>query len=127
MVTPFDKWGMEFIGPIDPPSSGKSYILVCMDYVTKWVEVRAMKNSRDEKVGKFLYEEIFTLYGVPRELVTDQGAQFTSNLIIEVMKEYCIRHHKSSPYHPQGNGQAQVTNRELEVILIKIVHIHKKN
>ena len=74
VVTPFDKWGMYFIGPIDPPSSGKSYILVCKNYVTKWEEVRAMKNARDEKVAKFLYEEIFTHYGVPRELVTNQGA-----------------------------------------------------
>ena len=83
---------MDFIGPIDPPSNGKSYILVCTDYLTKWVEVRAMKNARDEKVAKFLYEEIFTHYGVPRELVIDQGAQFMSNLITEVMKKYNIRH-----------------------------------
>ena len=45
-----------------------------------------MKNAKDEKVAKFLYEEIFTIYGVPKELVTNQGAQFTSNLIIEVIK-----------------------------------------
>ena len=77
VITPFYKWGMDFIGPIDPPSSEKSYILVCMDYVTKWVSVRETKNARDEKVAKFLYEEIFTHYGVPKELVTDQGAQFT--------------------------------------------------
>ena len=111
VITPFDKWGMDFIGPIDPPSSGKSYILVCTDYVTKWVEVRAIKNSRDEKAAKFLYEEIFTCYGVPKELVMDQEAQFTSNLITEVMKNYNIRHHKFSPYHPQENGQVEVTNR----------------
>ena len=126
-VTPFDKWGMDFIGPIDPLSNGKSYILVCTDYLTKWVEVRAMNNARDEKVAKFLYEQIFKWYGVPRELVTDQGAQFTSNLIITVMKEYSIRHRKSSPYHPQANGQAEVTNREIDAILTKIVQLHKKD
>ena len=123
-LTPFDKWGMDFIGPIDPPSNGKSYILVCTDYLTKWVEVKDMKHARDEKVVEFLYEEIFTCYGVPKELVTDQGAQFTSNLILELMKQYNIRHQKSSPYHPQANGQAEVTNRELENILRKIVHLH---
>ena len=83
---------MEFIGPIDPPSIGKSYILVCTNCLTKWVEVKAMKHARDEKVVEFLYEEIFTHYGVPKELVTDQGAQFTSNLITELMKQYNIRH-----------------------------------
>ena len=73
ILTPFDKWGMDFIAPIDPPSIEKSYILVCTDYLTKWVEVRAMKTTQDEKVAKFLYEEIFTCYEVPRELVTDQA------------------------------------------------------
>ena len=64
---------MDFIGPINPPSSGKSYILVCTYYLAKWVEVRELKNARDDKVAKFLYEEIFTYYRVPRELLIDQG------------------------------------------------------
>ena len=59
-LTPFDKWGMDFISPIDPPSNGKSYILVCTNCLTKWVEFKAMKHARDYKVLKFLYEEIFT-------------------------------------------------------------------
>ena len=123
----FDKWGMDFIGPIDPPSNGKSYILVCTDYLTKWVEVKAMKHAHDEKVVEFLYEEVFTCYGVSKELVTNQGAQFTSNLILALMKQYNIRHRKSSPYHPQANGQVEVTNRELENILTKIVHLHHRD
>ena len=127
IVTPFEKWGMDFIGSIDPPSNGKSYILVCTNYLTKWVEVQEMRNAKDEKVAKFLYEEIFTRYGVPRELVTNQGAQFTSNLITAVMKECNIRNWKSSPYQPQENGKAKVTNREIRIILTKTVQIHKKD
>ena len=126
-LTPFQKWGMDFIGLIDPLSNGKSYIFVCIDYLTKWVEVKAMKHSHDEKVVEFLYEEIFTHYGVPKELVIDQGAQFTSNLILALMKQYNIRHRKSNPYHPQANGQAEVTNCELENILTKIVHLHHRD
>ena len=86
VLSPFDKWDMDFIGPIDPPSNEKSYILVYTNYLTKWVEVKAMTHAHDHKVAEFLYEEIFTRYGVPKEVVTDQGAQFTSNLIIELMK-----------------------------------------
>ena len=56
VVNPFDKWGMDFVGPIDPPSNGKSYILICNDYVTKWVEVKAMTHACDNKVVEFLYE-----------------------------------------------------------------------
>lgn len=63
-------------------------------------------------------------YGVLRELFIDQGAQFTSNLITKLMKEYNIKHWKSSPYHPQTNGQTKVTNWEIETILTKIVHLH---
>ena len=74
VVTPFDKWGLDFIGPIDPPSNGKSYILVFIDYVTKWEEDIPMKHARDNKIVEFLYEEIFTRFGVPREIVTNQGA-----------------------------------------------------
>ena len=88
---------MDFIGPIDPPSNGKSYILVYTDYLKKWVEVKAMKHAHDHKVVEFLYEEISTHYGVPKKLVTDQGAQFTSNMINELMTQYNIRHQKSSP------------------------------
>lgn len=127
MVTPFDKWGMDFIGPIDPPSNGKSYILVCTDYLTKWIEVRAMKHARDHKVVEFLYEEIFTKYGVPKELVTDQGTQFTSNLITKLIQEYNIRHWKSSPYYPQANGQEEVIDGEIEAILTKTVQLHHRD
>lgn len=127
IVIPFDKWGMDFVGPIDPPSNGKSYILVCTDYVTKWVEVTAMTHARDNKVAEFLYEQIFTRFGVPREFVTDQRAQFISNLITALMNDYKIKHRKFSLYHPQANGQAEVTNREIEAILTQIVQIHRKD
>lgn len=127
MVALFDKWGIDFVGPIEPPSVRNSYILVCTDYVTKWAEAKPMKHPRDNNVAKFLYEFIFTRYGVPRELQSDQGPQFTSNLIAALMEEYKIRHGKSSPYHPQANGQVEVTNRELENILTKTVSLHRKD
>ena len=73
VVAPFDKWGIDFVGPIEPPSEGKSYILVCTDYVTKWAEEKPMKHPHDNNVAKFLYEFIFTRFGIPRELQSDQG------------------------------------------------------
>ena len=116
VVTPFDKWGIDFVSPIKPSSHVKSYILVCIDYATKWVETKAMKHARDHKVVDFLYECIFTWYGVPREMVIDQGAQFTSNINIGLIKKYMIHHDTSSPYHPQANGQVEITNKEIESI-----------
>lgn len=114
------------MGPIDLPSNGKSYIRVCHDYVTKWVEAKAMKHSRDNKVAKFIYEEIFTRYGFLREIVTDQGAQFTSTLVTKLVNEYNVRHKKYTPYHPQDNRKVELTNWEIEAILTKIVVIHRK-
>ncbi len=68
---PFDKWGMDFIRPIDPPSKQKQYIIVCIDYLTKWVEAKAIKAATKEKVAKFLRENVFYKFGYPKESVTD--------------------------------------------------------
>ena len=86
-----------------------------------------MKHARDQKVVEFLYKCIFTRFGVPREIFTDQGTQFTSNLIIELMQEDMMCHGKSSPYHPQANGQDEITNWELEYVLTKTIAMHKKD
>lgn len=125
-IEPFEKWGLDFVAPINPPSQNKEYILVCTNYVTKWVEVVALKHARDTKVAKFLYSDIFTKYSVPWKIVTDQGAQFTSDLIATLVREYEIKHRKSSPYHLQANGKVEVTNQELKNILTKKVALHKQ-
>ena len=64
---------------------------------------------------------------MPREIVTNQGAQFTSTLVIALVNEYNISHRKSTPYHPQAIGQVEVANKEIEAILTKIVAIHRKD
>ena len=102
-------------------SKGKSYILVCMDYVTKWIEAKALSRATEQAVADFLYEDIFTHFGVPREIVIDQGTQFTSKLIQPLMQQFKIKHRFSFPYHPQENGQVESTNKVLEAILTKTV------
>ena len=71
---PFDKWGMDFIGPINPRSNQKNNILICIDYLTKWEEVKALRESNETAVVEFLNENILTRFRVPREVVTNQGA-----------------------------------------------------
>eukprot|EP00253_Pinus_taeda_P010361 PITA_10361 len=124
---PFEKWGMDFVGPINPPSKQKSYIIVCTDYLTKWAETKAIKAATEEKVAEFLRENIFYKFGYPRELVTDQGSQFTSNLIEDLLAHHNIKHITSTPYHLQANGQVEVTNRALEEILTKVVSSSRKD
>ena len=77
-------------------------ILVCTDYVTKWVEAKDLYSVSKQSIVDFLFEEIFTLFGVPREIVTDQGTQFTSNLVKSITEQYQNKNRKYSPYHPQA-------------------------
>ena len=85
LIETFERWALDFVGPIILASKGKSYILVCMDYVTKWIEAKALPRATKQAVVDFLYEDIFTCFGVPREIMTDQGTQFTSKLIQSLM------------------------------------------
>jgi hypothetical protein len=126
-IEPFEKWALDFVGPINPPSKQKMYILVCTDYVTKWVEAKALPKATEDAVANFLYEDIFVCFGVPREIITDQGTQFTSRLIQSITEQFKIKHRMSTLYHSQANRQVEVTNRVLETILTKTVQHHHKD
>ena len=81
MVEPFEKWALDFVAHMNPQSRQKSYILVCTDYVTKWVEVKKLPWETEQAVLDFLYVDIFTRFGVLRDIVTNGGLQFTYKLI----------------------------------------------
>eukprot|EP00253_Pinus_taeda_P022155 PITA_22155 len=124
---PFDKWGMDFIGPILGPSKQKQYNIVCTDYPIKWTKTKEIKAAIEEKVAEFLRENVFYKSGYPRELVNDQGNQFTSNMIEDLLIQYKIKHRTSTPYHPQANGQVEVTMRALESIFTKMISRSRKD
>jgi transposase InsO family protein len=121
VIEPFEKWDLEFVGPINTMSRRRSYRLVCTNYVTKWVEAKALYSANEQSVVDFIFEDIFTHFGVPREIVIDQGTQFTSNMVKAITEQYQIKNRKSSPYHPQENIHAESTNKVIETILTKIV------
>jgi hypothetical protein len=76
---PFSKWGLDFIGPINPPSSaGQVFILTATEYFTKWVEVVPLKHSTDDRVISFLENNILSIFGLPLEIITDNGLAFIS-------------------------------------------------
>ena len=91
MIEPFEKWDLDFVGPISPMSHKKKYILVCTGYITKWVESKALFRATEKYVVEFIYEEILARFRVPREILTEQGLQFTSNLMKEITTKYSIR------------------------------------
>jgi hypothetical protein len=109
---PFEKWGIDFVGPIKPPSRNgrKRYILVATEYVTKWAEAQATHTDDATTVAKFLYENIITRFGCPKELVSDRGTHFINSIIANLTNKYSIKHRKSTPYHLRANGQTKKTN-----------------
>ena len=104
VTEPFERWALDFIGPFNPKSNQKAYILVATYYTTKWVESIAFSNTTKEEVIKFLFE-LFVCYGLPKEVIIDGGSQFTAHKIMTTLRNYHIKHRVYSPYRPRENGQ----------------------
>ncbi|KAJ9535341.1 hypothetical protein OSB04_un001548 [Centaurea solstitialis] len=122
----FDVWGIDFMGPF-PISNNCAYILVAVDYVSKWVEAMACHTNDAKTVVKFLQKQIFTRFGTPRALISDEGTHFINNVLEEVLRKYEIKHRVATTYHPQTNGLAELSNREIKGILSKVVKPHRKD
>ena len=118
-------WGIDFMGPF-PSSLGNRYILVCVDYVSKWVEAQACVANDARVVCKFL-KNIFTRFGTPRAIISDGGSHFCNKQFEVLLARYNVKHKVSTPYHPQTNGQVKVSNRELKKILEKTVNNSRKD
>ncbi|KAM1996770.1 hypothetical protein ACFX15_029683 [Malus domestica] len=122
----FDVWGIDFMGPF-PPSYGFTYILLAIDYVSKWVEAKATHTNDSKVVVDFVKTNIFARFGMPRVLISDGGSNFCNRTIEALLKKYNVTHKVSTPYHPQTNGQAEVSNREIKQILEKTVGPTRKD
>ncbi|XP_052734154.1 uncharacterized protein LOC128196692 [Vigna angularis] len=125
-VEVFDCWDIDFVGPF-PPSFNNEYILVAVDYVSKWVEALTCPKNDSKTVIKFLKRQICFRFGTPRVLISDGGSHFCDFQLARVLKHYGVRHKVATPYHPQTNEQAEVSNREIKGILEKTVASSRKN
>ena len=99
----FDIWGMDFMGPF-PSSFSNLYILLAIDYVSKWVEAIPTQTNDAIVVATFLHSHIFTRFGTPRALIIDGGTHFCNKLVDSVLRTYGVRHRTALAYHPQTNG-----------------------
>ena len=106
-------------GPINPSSKKQAYILVCTDYMTKWVEVVALVKANDQAVIDFLYREIFNRFGLCKERITDGGPQFVSHKLEDLLQKYHIQHRITSPYHPRPMARWKVPINLLKLSLLK--------
>ncbi|GKB42899.1 reverse transcriptase domain-containing protein [Tanacetum coccineum] len=115
----FDVWGIDFMGPF-PSSRGNKYILVAVDYLSKWVEAKALPTNDARVVVKIL-KSLFAQFGTPRAIISDRGTHFCNDQFAKVMLKYEVTHRLSTAYHPQTSGQVEVSNRGLKRILERTV------
>ncbi|GJU21318.1 reverse transcriptase domain-containing protein [Tanacetum coccineum] len=108
----FDVWGLDFMG-LFPQSIGNKYILVAVDYVSKWVEAQALPTNDARVVIKFL-RSLFARFGVPKALISDRGTHFCNSQLEKALQRYGVTLKLSMAYHPQSNGQTEVTNRAIK-------------
>jgi len=116
---PFFTWGIDIIGKIHlTASNGHEFILIAIDYFTKWVEAASYKVLNSKKVAQFIQKNIIYWYGVPHEIILDNRLHFKGKTE-KLLRQYNIQHHKSSPYCPQNNGAVEATNKNIGWILKK--------
>jgi transposase InsO family protein len=105
----FDVWGIDFMGPF-PSSGGNKYILVVVDYVSKWTEVVVSPTNDTQVVIKMFKNIIFPRFDTPRLVISDGGSHFISRIFEKLLTKYGIKHRIVTPYHPQTSGQVEVSN-----------------
>ena len=116
----FDVWGIDFMGPF-PKSYDSEYILVTVDYVSKWVEAMPCRAADSKHARRMFQEIIFPHFGTPRMVISDGGSLFIDKTFRNFLKELGAEHNIATPYHPQTNGQAETSNKQIKNILQKTV------
>eukprot|EP00253_Pinus_taeda_P023220 PITA_23220 len=125
---PFQQWGLDFIGEINPHSRGQHrWILVATDYFTKWIEAIPTRKANHHVVMRFLTEKIFTRFSCSYKLVTDNEAAFREKDLVDMCDSVGIKLVHSTSYYPQGNGLAKSSNKILIRIIKKLLENNKKN
>ncbi|XP_075481144.1 uncharacterized protein LOC142521856 [Primulina tabacum] len=110
---PFDQWGMDIVGPFPVARAQKKFLLVAMDYFSKWVEAEPLAKITEQEVLKFLWKNIVCQFAVPRRLISDNGRQFQGKEITSWCREMKITQSFTSVAYPQANGKIEVVNRIL--------------
>lgn len=123
---PFSMWGIDIIRMIDPKAANRHrFILVAIDYFTKWVEVASYTNVTRQVISRFIKKEIICRYGVPNKIITDNGLNLNNNVTNELCGYFKIKHHNSSPYMPKMNGGVESANKNIKNIIHKMVKTYK--
>ena len=110
---PFEIVGIDHVGPLTKSKKGFEYIIVAQDYLTKWPIAEAVKTTNTEEALEFIRDRIISVYGSPKQIISDQGATFTSHRWRTMMEKWKINHITTSPANPQANGQVERMNQTI--------------
>ncbi|KAJ8349026.1 hypothetical protein SKAU_G00276150 [Synaphobranchus kaupii] len=124
---PMERVGVDVLGPFPVTDSGNRYILVAMDYFTKWPEAFAVPDQSAATTAERLVEEMFTRFGAPSELHSDQGRNIESQLLAEVCKRLGVTKTRTTPLHPQSDGLVEQFNRTLATQLAILASQHQRD
>lgn len=122
---PFERIAIDVAGPFPTTTSNNKYILVAMDYFSKWPEAYAIPNQEASTVAQVLVDNLVCRFGVPLELHSDQGRNFESRVFQELCHLLGITKTRTTPLHPQSDGMVERFNRTMEQFLSKVVERHQ--
>ncbi|GKU90196.1 hypothetical protein SLEP1_g4224 [Rubroshorea leprosula] len=108
---PFAQWGLDLLGPFVKGVGGVTHLIVGVDYFTKWVEARPLSNLTSKKVEDFVFNSIICRYGIPNQIVDDNGTQFNCSSFQDFCFSYGIKLQFTSIYHPESNGMVEYVNK----------------
>ncbi|KAL2250069.1 UNVERIFIED_CONTAM: Gag-Pol polyprotein [Sesamum indicum] len=110
---PFEQWGIDIVGLFPPAQAQKKFIIVVVEYFSKWVEAEAIAEIFEREAINFIWKNIICRFGVPRILISDNGTQFQGRKITEWCKELKIVQHFTAVANLQANGKTEVTSRTI--------------
>jgi len=122
---PFERIAINIAGPFPDSDKGNRYLLIAMNYFTKWPEVYAIPNQEASTVADTLVTNFFCRFGVPMELHSDQGRNFESRLIQEVQERLRVNKTRTTPLHPQSDGMVERYVKTIKEHLRKVVSTHQ--
>ena len=122
--TPFHQIGIDYVGPLSRTKAGNRYIIIAMDYLTKWPEAKPVTEATAKETDRFVYEDIICRHGCPGKILTDRGTHFNNSLLKGLLERFTIKHLMSTPYHPQTNGLVERFNRTLGEALARTAADH---
>eukprot|EP00253_Pinus_taeda_P027651 PITA_27651 len=120
MLQPFEKWAIDFLGPITPQGKmGACYIITATKYLTRLVEAHPVKDCTATTAAKFLFDNTLIPFGCLKILMSDPRTHFINETISTLTEEFQVYHQQIALYHPQANGTVEAFNKILETMLTK--------